>query len=213
MSYFTNSEGAAILLRVVSAIQANKEYLGAVDGEIGDGDHGVNMNKGFSMAGARIEPGHNFSEACRIISQALMDDIGGSMGPLYGSFFKTLWRQSKSLEQIHAEQYCAMLQAATEAVQEIGGAKVGDKSLVDTLVPACTAFQKAIGENSGFAAALQQSIEAAEAGKNSTKDMVAKIGRSARLGERSRGVLDAGAVSSFLIVQALHSGVLETLHN
>ena len=213
MSYFLNSDGAAVLLRVVTAIQANKEYLGAVDGEIGDGDHGVNMNKGFTMAGARIEPRHNFSEACQVISQALMEDIGGSMGPLYGSFFKTLWRHSKNLDQINAEQYGAMLQAATEAVKVIGGAKVGDKSLIDTLVPGYTAFQNSIAVNSSFSVALQHSIEAADSGKNSTKDMVAKIGRSARLGERSRGVLDAGAVSSFLILQAMHSGVQETLRN
>lgn len=212
MSYFKNTEGAAILLRVVSAIQENKEYLGVVDGEIGDGDHGVNMNKGFSMAGARIKAGDSFSEACRIISQALMEDIGGSMGPLYGSFFKSLWRHSKNLEHINAAQYSTMLKVSTDVVMEIGGAKVGDKSLLDTLAPCCTALHQSIEQNQAFSIALQHSIQAAEAGKNSTKDMVAKIGRSARLGERSKGVLDAGAASSFIIIQAMHTAILERLH-
>ena len=213
MSYFKNTEGAAILLRVVSAIQENKEYLGVVDGEIGDGDHGVNMNKGFSMAGARIKAGDSFSEACRIISQALMEDIGGSMGPLYGSFFKSLWRHSKNLEHINAAHYSTMLKASTDVVMEIGGAKVGDKSLLDTLAPCCTALHQSIEQNLAFSIALQHSIQAAEAGKNSTKDMVAKIGRSARLGERSKGVLDAGAASSFIIIQAMHTAILERLHD
>jgi len=213
VNYFKNKEGAAIVRCIVRTIQANKDYLGSVDGEIGDGDHGVNMNKGFTMAGERLEDGHTFSEACRVVAQALMEDIGGSMGPLYGSFFKALWRHSKSLENISAENYGTMLQAATEAVMEIGGAKVGDKSLIDTLVPAYQAFQCALADKADFTQALQRSTAAAEAGKESTRALVAKIGRSARLGERSRGVLDAGAVSSFLILQALHGGIAASLQD
>lgn len=207
MKYFRNIEGAVALKQVVAAIQQNKDYLGMVDGEIGDGDHGVNMNKGFSLAGERIEARHGFSEASRIIADTLMGDIGGSMGPLYGSFFKTLWRHSRNLETIDARQYLAMLQAATAAVKEIGGAKVGDKSLVDTLEPACVALDQALNAHSDFDVALAKSIKAAEAGRDSTKDMIAQIGRSARLGERSRGVLDAGAASSYIIIESMQAAI------
>jgi len=169
------------------------------------------MNKGFSTAGERIKEQHGFSDASKIIAEALMDDIGGSMGPLYGTFFKTLWRHSRNLENIDARQYAEMLKAATASVKEIGGAKVGDKSLVDALEPACTAFEKALDSGSAFEVALTESVKAAEMGKNSTKEMVAKIGRSARLGERSRGVLDAGAASSYLIIESMHRAILGIL--
>ena len=207
MKHFKNIEGALALKQVIKAIQQNKDYLGMVDGEIGDGDHGVNMNKGFSMAGERIEDQHSFSDASKIIAESLMDDIGGSMGPLYGSFFKTLWRHSRNLETIDARQYADMLKAATASVMEIGGAKVGDKTLMDTLEPACAAFERALASGSDFDVALTDSVKAAEIGKNSTKEMVAKIGRSARLGERSRGVLDAGAASSYLIIESMHTAI------
>ena len=159
------------------------------------------------MAGERIEDQHSFSDASKIIAESLMDDIGGSMGPLYGSFFKTLWRHSRNLETIDARQYADMLKAATASVKEIGGAKVGDKTLMDTLEPACAAFERALASGSDFDVALTDSVKAAEIGKNSTKEMVAKIGRSARLGERSRGVLDAGAASSYLIIESMHTAI------
>lgn len=211
MKHFKNIDGAIALKQVIAVIRQNKDYLGMVDGEIGDGDHGVNMNKGFSMAGERIEDRHGFSDASKIIAEALMDDIGGSMGPLYGSFFKALWRHSRNLETIDARQYFEMLKAATTAVMDIGGAKVGDKSLVDTLEPACTAFEKALASGADFDVALTDSVKAAELGKNSTKEMIAKIGRSARLGERSRGVLDAGAASSYLIIESMHAAIRRIL--
>ncbi len=212
MQYFINSEGAVVLSLVIKSIQENKDYLGAVDGEIGDGDHGVNMNKGFSMAGERIEAQHGYSDACKIIAEALMDDIGGSMGPLYGSFFKTLWRQSRNLERIDAVEYLGMLKAATASVKEIGGAKVGDKTLVDTLEPACAAFEAEVISSSDFDSALAASIKAAGIGRDSTKEMIAQVGRSARLGERSRGVLDAGAASSFIIMESMHTAIRAILH-
>jgi phosphoenolpyruvate---glycerone phosphotransferase subunit DhaL len=212
MQYFINSEGAVVLSLVIKSIQENKDYLGAVDGEIGDGDHGVNMNKGFSMAGERIEGQHSFSDACKIIAEALMDDIGGSMGPLYGSFFKTLWRHCRNLERIDAVEYLGMLKAATTSVKEIGGAKVGDKTLVDTLEPACAAFEAEVNSSSDFDAALAASIKAAGIGRDSTKEMIAQVGRSARLGERSRGVLDAGAASSFIIIESMHTAIRVILH-
>lgn len=212
MQHFRNNEGAVALNRVIKAIQQNKDYLGVVDGEIGDGDHGVNMNKGFSMAAERIGPQHGFSDASKILAEALMDDIGGSMGPLYGSFFKTLWRHSRNLERIDALQYLAMLKAATDSVMEIGGAKVGDKTLVDTLSPACSALEAELTANSDFDSALAASTKAAEIGRDSTKEMIAQVGRSARLGERSRGVLDAGAASSFIIIESMHTAIRTILH-
>ena len=89
----------------------------------------------------------------------------------------------------------------------MGNAQVGDKTLIDTMVPALNAFKDAVADGSGFAEALQAMSAAAEAGKNSTKDLQARIGRSARLGPRSIGVLDAGATSCFLILQSISTSL------
>ena len=92
---FNNSANASIVFDVIKAIQRNKELLGEVDGKIGDGDHGVNMNKGFTMAGDRIEDGDSFSTALNKVGRTLIMDIGGSMGPLYGTLMKKMAKSTK----------------------------------------------------------------------------------------------------------------------
>ena len=211
MQYFSNKEGAVIIRNVIKAIQVNKDYLSEVDGAIGDGDHGINMNKGFSMAAERIEDNHSFSDATKILGNVLMMEIGGSMGPLYGSFFKTMFKETKDLEQITAPIYQNMLELALVAVKDMGKAEVGDKTLIDTLSPAIDGFKSSTTEKSDFKKALNKSIESAREGRDSTKNMMARIGRAARLGERSIGVLDAGAVSSCLIVEAMNLAIIEIL--
>jgi dihydroxyacetone kinase-like protein len=211
MQYFLNKEGAVIIRNVIKAIQANKDYLSEVDGAIGDGDHGINMNKGFSMAAERIDDSHSFSDAAKILGNVLMMEIGGSMGPLYGSFFKTMFKETKDLEQITALIYQNMFELALAAVKDMGKAEVGDKTLIDTLSPAIEDFKSSISEGSDFKTALIKSIESAKEGRDSTKDMMARIGRAARLGERSIGVLDAGSVSSCLIVEAISLSIISIL--
>jgi dihydroxyacetone kinase-like protein len=103
--------------------------------------------------------------------------------------------------------FSAMLHNGLEGIQAIGSAKVGDKTLLDTLVPAIEAFDLANGDGKSFAESLNILVSAAEAGRDSTRDLVARIGRASRLGERSLGVLDAGATSCALILQSLALGV------
>ncbi|HEY5814290.1 MAG TPA: DAK2 domain-containing protein [Terrimicrobiaceae bacterium] len=95
-----------------------------------------------------------------------------------------------------------MLKAAMAAMQDLGGAKVGDKTMIDALVPAVEEYEKAIAEGASFAQALNRMTDAAEKGKEATRGMIAKLGRASRLGERSRGILDAGAVSCSLILKS-----------
>ena len=122
------------------------------------------------------------------------------MGPIYGTLFIQMSLQAKNKPSIDGEVFGAMLAAARKAVEDLGGAKPGDKTIMDTLVPAQEKYQSAIGSGSDFVPALQQMADAAEQGKESTRDLVAKIGRASRLGERSRGTLDAGATSCALIL-------------
>jgi len=112
-------------------------------------------------------------------------------------------KASKEAESVDAGVVRDMLEAAYGAIRELGEAKVGDKTLVDTLDPAAGAMRDAVEAGKGLDAALDAMVAAAEAGWKSTEDLVAKIGRSARLGERSRGVLDAGATSCFFMLRAM----------
>jgi len=211
MQYFLNSEGSVIIRTVIIAIKENKDFLTRVDGEIGDGDHGINMNKGFTMAGEQINESHNFSDAANILSQVLMMEIGGSMGPLYGTFFKKFFRETKDHEKITGEVFLNMLESALKGVKEMGQAEVGDKTMIDTLSPAVTGFRDALEMNLSFEDSLNKCTQAGEKGRDSTKEMIARIGRSARLGERSRGVLDAGAVSCCIILESMNRSVISIL--
>lgn len=212
MGTFKNAEGKSVLLKMVTAIQENKTYLGDVDGLIGDGDHGMNMNKGFTMFGERIaEEEIGFSDGLNELGTILFNEIGGSMGPIYGTIFMEMADAGEDYEEIGTEELAAMLEAGLKGLCEIVEAQVGDKTLVDTLSPSVDALKKAQADGADFKEALENMKEAAQAGRDSTKDMVAKFGRSSRLGERSRGVLDAGATSCCVILEAMADGIIEKL--
>ena len=212
MGTFKNAEGRSVLLKMVTAIQENKTYLGDVDGLIGDGDHGMNMNKGFTMFGDRIaEEEIGFSDGLNELGTILFNEIGGSMGPIYGTIFMEMADAGEDYEEMGTEELAAMLEAGLKGLCEIVEAQVGDKTLVDTLSPSVDALKKAQADGADFKEALENMKEAARAGRDSTKDMVAKFGRSSRLGERSRGVLDAGATSCCVILEAMADGIIEKL--
>ncbi len=208
---FSNSNGAGIVLNIIEQIKANKMYLTDIDGHIGDGDHGINMNKGFSIAGEIITMQDGFSSAMKALGDTLLLEIGGSMGPIYGTFFRTCAKVTKNVEDIDAQTFSRMLLQSCREVQEIGGAKPGDKTMIDTLYPAAETFEKSVEEREDFKAAISAASAAAKSGWESTRMMQAKIGRASRLGERSVGVLDAGATSCNIILQAMFSSVLDLL--
>lgn len=195
--------GASILREVAAVIVANKAYLSEIDGKIGDGDHGINMAKGFGQTAERLTGNETMSEAFHKLSDVLLNEIGGSMGPLYGLMFADMAESVGSAETIDLPSFARMLRAGLDGVADVGAAKVGDKTLLDTLVPSVVYLEEAAAQGIAFDEALTEMKVRARAGRDSTIDMVAKIGRSSRLGERSRGVLDAGATSCCLILEAL----------
>ena len=205
------TDGTRIVEELIDLIKENRQDLSDIDGAIGDGDHGINMAKGFSMAGERLEDGMGLSDALEALGSVLIMEIGGSIGPLYGRFFRSMADECKELESIAAADFSRMLRAGYESIKALGGAKPGDKTLVDTLDPALAAFDWALNSGEGFGDALGCMRNAALEGKNSTREMVAKLGRSSRLGERSRGVLDAGAVSCWLILDSMGKTINDLL--
>jgi dihydroxyacetone kinase-like protein len=205
--HFSSSNGSAIVTNLVSVIVANREYLSEVDGAIGDGDHGINMAKGFSRCGKSLEGRQlSLAEALDELTLALMEGIGGSMGPLYGSLIG-MADEVRGREDIDAASFARLLRGGLTSLQDITDAGVGDKCLMDTLIPAVEAFEQAHAGGTSFSEALSQMKSAASQGRDSTRDLVAKIGRASRLGERSLGVLDAGAVSCCLILTNLAESV------
>lgn len=208
---FKNSQGAVVVRAMITAIQKNKDYLSEIDGAIGDGDHGINMNKGFTLCAERLTAEDTLTSALDKLGTVLFAEIGGSMGPLYGMFFLSMKKVSEGKDDIDAEVFGAMLRSAYEEIAELGNAKVGDKTIMDTLIPALESFDAARAAGNDFAQALAAMEKAADAGYKSTKDLVAKIGRASRLGERSRGILDAGATSCHLLLQAMQQSITALL--
>ncbi|MCD7038581.1 dihydroxyacetone kinase subunit DhaL [Pseudomonas marginalis] len=206
--HFSTRDGSAIVADLVSVIVANREYLSEVDGAIGDGDHGINMAKGFAHCGRTIEGRQlTLAEALDELTLSLMEGIGGSMGPLYGSLFIGMADEVRDSDNIDAARFAQLLRGGLTSLQDITEAGVGDKCLMDTLIPAVEAFEQAQASGASFSDALESMKRAASQGRDSTKDLVAKIGRASRLGERSLGVLDAGAVSCCLILTRLADSI------
>jgi len=204
MNTFSNLEGAKIIDNMILVIQQNKQYLSDIDGLIGDGDHGINMNKGFQMCRKELDknPG-DLAHSAKTLSKILMMKIGGSMGPLYGKLFRGFASGLEGKAEISIAEMGAAIEGMLTSIQSISLAKPGDKTLIDTLSPAVEAFKKAATEGKDFDVALGEMKAAAIVGRDSTKDMVAQLGRASRLGERSRGVLDAGATSCCLLLEVL----------
>ena len=202
---FTNGDGLLLVTRVADAIIEQTDYLSELDGAAGDGDHGVNMAKGMELTLARLaaEKVGTMSAGFLCLSTVLVSEIGGSMGPLYGSFFRGLALSSREAEDIDRAVFLSMLDEGLARIRRVTQAQKGDKTLIDVLEPALDAFAKADALDASFPRSLADMISAAQLGLASTKDLTAKVGRSSRLGERSRGHLDAGAASCTIILTAM----------
>ena len=211
---FSLQDGGFVVERLIETIEAHKVYLSEIDGAIGDGDHGINMSKGFTQAGARIRtrtgPVALFL-ALEDLALTLLEGIGGSMGPLYGGFFLAFSETLEGHDSLNASLFLKALEAGTTAVQEVGGAEVGDKTLMDTLIPALETYRTSLTGGESFESCLERMVQAARVGWESTRDMQARVGRASRLGVRSIGVLDAGATSCFLILECISKSIRQRL--
>jgi dihydroxyacetone kinase-like protein len=204
MDSFSASEGRPVIDALIVGIHENAARLSQIDGATGDGDHGINMDKGFLRAGELLgqEP-VDLARCLSVLGKVLLTEIGGAMGPLYGSFYLDMAGAIGGADRIDGPLFDSMLAAGTAAIQDLGEAKLGDKTLLDALLPAQAAYREALARGEPFAEALGHMAEAAEEGSEATRDMVARIGRASRLGERSRGFLDAGSLSCAIQLRAM----------
>src|SRR5438067_857642 len=155
MEKVRNDAAGFVVTGLIEVINANRAYIAESVGAIGDGDHGINMSKGFSAAGDRVrsQPA-GLSRALAVLGETLINGVGGSMGPLYGTFFGAMSEVLGDREFLDAPIFSAMLTAGLKAIQEIGEAQEGDNTLHDALVPARAAFDAALAAGGRFQRAI-----------------------------------------------------------
>lgn len=197
-----------ILHEMAARITAAEETLARLDAAIGDGDHGAGMKRGLRAAVAAVEESTAGSAGAvlDIAGAAFADAAGGASGALVGMLFSTVGQSlgdSPATAQAMAQACAAGLQAVCAA----GEASPGDKTLVDVFAPFVQALEEAAGDGRSLAEAWQRALTAAARGADSTRGMLARKGRAARLGERSLGHVDPGAASLLILLQAA-GGVL-----
>jgi len=186
-----------------AAVSASADDLVRLDAAIGDGDHGANLQRGFQAVLAKL-PGvadQDVGTIFKTVATTLISTVGGASGPLYGTFFLRLGVATAGKPMLTLADWAVALQAGVEGVIARGKAVVGDKTMVDALVPALDALKTAVGAGAGVADALRASAEAAREGMTATIPLVARKGRASYLGERSAGHQDPGATSAYLLLK------------
>lgn len=185
-------------------IADNRDYLTGLDAAIGDADHGANMHRGFQTVLGKLPDvaDKDIGTIFKTVGMTLISTVGGAGGPLYGTFFIQAGMSTQGKTELTLADWSAALEAATNGVINRGKAAVGDKTMVDALMPAVQALKDAVEHNRPLEAGVAQSSAAAKKGMESTTPLVARKGRASYLGERSAGHQDPGATSSYLILDA-----------
>jgi dihydroxyacetone kinase-like protein len=191
-------------------INAQSDYLTQLDAAIGDGDHGINMRRGFDAVGKALAAQGNGVPGGRLLivaGKTLVSTVGGASGPLWGSALRRAGRALGDVETFDGQQLAAALDAALEGIVELGAASPGDKTMVDALTPATRALHESLDSGAALGDACRAAADAAAAGAEATVPMQARKGRASYLGERSIGHQDPGATSAAIILAALSTSV------
>ena len=187
-----------ILKAMAARIDKEKDFLTELDNEIADGDHGINMAKGFNAVVPKIEAmaGKDIGSLLKTTGMTLVSTVGGSAGPLYGTAFMKAGAALKDKMEIDANDLIAAVDAAIGGIQMRGKAVEGEKTMLDAICPAHKAFKAAIEAGEDVKAALGKAVEAAQAGVEYTKTIKATKGLASYIGDRSIGHQDPGATSA-----------------
>ena len=182
----------------------NRQWLTELDSAIGDADHGINMDRGFTAVKAELaaHAPSDIRSAFQSVATILIRHVGGAAGPLYGTFFLRAAAACAGKTEIEAADAVTMLQAGIEGVQQRGKAAAGDKTMLDALLPALDAMRGCVESGCSLTAVLDAGAAAAQAGMMATVPMQARKGRASYLGARSIGHQDPGATSSYLLLKA-----------
>jgi dihydroxyacetone kinase-like protein len=193
------------LRQLAQVLQENRDYLTQLDAAIGDADHGINMDRGFKAVSEKLSTITNadIGTILKTVGTTLVSTVGGASGPLYGTAFLRAGIATSGKQELSEADLVSMLTAFVEGIKARGKAQLGEKTMLDALLPALDAARKAESEGLDLAHLLHQSSEAAKEGAENTIPLLATKGRASYLGERSIGHQDPGATSSWLILKAL----------
>jgi phosphoenolpyruvate---glycerone phosphotransferase subunit DhaL len=192
-----------VVREMAAAMEEHRRYLTKLDSEIGDGDHGNNMHRGFQAALERLDGADPSTPAdvLKIVSMALVSKVGGAAGPLYGTAFLRASTALQDRDEVSAEDAAEALEAALGGIKQRGKAEAGDKTIVDALEPAVEAAKGAAADGS-VAGVFRAGAEAAKEGAESTVPLTARKGRASYLGDRAQGHQDPGATSTYYLLDA-----------
>ena len=193
---------------VAAAIIAQKDYLTDLDRQIADGDHGINMTRGFQAAMDAVEEMDDTTKpgpVLETVGKAFIHNVGGAAGPLYGTGFIKAAAVCDEDTNLNVASFEKLLGAAIAGIEKRGHAKKGDKTMLDALIPIHACFLPENAEGKTLFEVLQDASHAAKEGVDYTKTIAARRGRASLVGERSIGHEDPGAVSSMLMYRALYN--------
>ncbi len=192
------------LERIGESITANRDFLTDLDREIGDGDHGVNMARGFAAVIQKADPEEkDIGGMLKKVGMILLSTVGGASGPLYGTAYIEAGKVLLGKETLSEADFRAALEAAIAGIQKRGRAVRGEKTMLDALIPALEAYSAKTNEGCSLAEGLEAACAAAKNGVEFTKTIAATKGRASYLGERSIGHQDPGATSATLTLKAI----------
>ncbi len=200
-------------IRAFAAVIAeNKEYLTELDSAIGDADHGINMNRGMQAVVEKLDAGEaaDVGALLKTVGMTLVSTVGGASGPLYGTLFLQMGTSAAGKTDLSGQDWADALAAGVAGVQRRGKAELGDKTMVDALVPAVEALRSSLAGGATAGEALHRSTEAAHDGMTATIPLVARKGRASYLGERSANHQDPGATSSWLLLRTAEETLAAT---
>ncbi len=189
------------VLEIIRAIglkmEEKKEYLTELDQPIGDSDHGINMARGFGAVEGKLPglEGKDIGTILKTVGMTLVSTVGGASGPLYGSAYMKAGMAMAGKEEMDMDDFLSMMKNAVEAVEQRGKATVEEATMLDAMVPSLKAMEEAVAEGKTTKEALDAGVQAAWAGAEHTKDLVATKGRASYVGERGLGHQDPGATS------------------
>lgn len=190
-------------------IGERRAELTELDSAIGDADHGINMDRGFSAVRAKLGEldGSDLGAAAKAVGMTLISTVGGASGPLYGTFFLRLATGLGEASTVDAATLGVALRAGLDGVRQRGKAELDDKTMVDAMAPAVDAYDAASTE--GIGPALEAAAAAAAVGRDRVTPLVARKGRASYLGERAANHQDPGATSTTILFESLRDAVAE----
>lgn len=205
--------GAALAYigRCAVLVRRHAGLLTSLDATLGDGDHGDNLLIGFAAVEEALaaDPPAELGDVLSSVGSALVGSVGGASGPLYGAAFLEAGFAARGRSSIDVASLAVLLRAAADGLARRGRCGVGDKTIFDALAPAAAAVERAAATGATMGEAVRDAARAAAAGMRSTRALAARRGLAMRLGERSRGHLDPGAASCFLLVRAMAGPIQE----